>query len=1017
MRAIGRRELLRATAAAAATTAFGGSVLGAAPGAQAAGTAAGLSLPVYVGAGSTAPVRPFALQAVQLGASVFQEKRDRMKAFIAAFDERRFLVPFNQNCGRPNPAGVAVVGGWEGGTQLTGHWTGYYLSALAQAYSDAGEQVYLDKINWMVGELAAVQTAITAMASGQTGGSSSVGRVAGKFGQALQLGGTSTAEYVQLPAAVLSGLTSFTVATWINRTTTTGQNWARVFDFGSGTSSYMFLTVSAGGGGARFAISTGGSGAEQQITAASPLPTGWTHVAVTLSGGTGTLYVNGTSVAVNKAVKLTPASLTGTNNLWIGRSQFGDPMLQADVDEFQIYNRALSQTEIQSLLTSAGGSPGGGNVAWYRFEEAGGTNVVDSSSHQRPATVVAAAGTGTGATAAWTPTYPGYLGAIPDDVVLRLGPPRFATYGGDTGTWAPWYTQHFIMQGLMDCYLLAGNTQALQVVTTMADWANLALTQGDIHQPGYPGPITRDDLNLMWDTYIAGEFNAAAEPIAEVYAITGNTKYLDTAKLLENRESLFGACAANEDILTVSTANNPGPRRPNRLHANQHIPNNLGYLRIYEQTGEAEYLQVAQNFFGMVVPHRMYAIGGTGGSYPGSNSNNEQFQNRDDVANAITQSGSETEATHSLVQLARNLFFHVQDPAYIDYYERAVVNQLLGSRMDSDSTSDPLITYFQSLAPGAARSFGNLGTGDGGAGLEDQTKYQELIYAQSADASTLWVNLYIASTLEWSALGLTIVQATDFPRGDTSSLTIQGQGTLAINLRVPAWAKSGFTVQVNGVNQQVTATPGSYVTLNRTWHNGDRIDIAMPFSIRMERAIDQPEIQSVFWGPLLLAILGDPGNGQYRQLTLYQNLKLDGDYTRAAITPAAATAAGDPTFAAGGLTLRPWYIGDTQPQSAYFQRVEPEIVFGSIDSGVANKRRNDHLPNYDLPVTGVTSPGTDGLTFLDIVWDQAPFANQAAFVAAVTQTATNFVTLGLFTAQEKSNVVSAAGRASSQLAP
>lgn len=1014
-RVIGRRDFLRVTAAAAATTAFGGSVVAATPEAQAAGAAGAVgarSLPAYVGAGSTAPVRPFPLQAVRLGASVFQEKRDRMKAFIAAFDERRFLVPFNTNAGLPNPAGVAVVGGWEGGTQLTGHWTGYYLSALAQAYVDAGEQVYLDKIDWMVGELAAVQDAITALASGQGASASPIGRVTGRYGQALQLGGTSGAQYVQLPAAVLTGLTSFTVATWINRTTTTGQNWARVFDFGSGTSAYMFLTVSAGGGGARFAISTGGSGAEQQITATSALPTGWTHVAVTLSGGIGTLYVNGTAVAVNNAIKLTPANLTGANNLWIGRSQYGDPLLQADVDEFQIYDHALSQAQIQSLLTSAGGSTGGGNVAWYRFEESGGTAVLDSSSHQRAATAVAAASTST----SWTPTFPGYLGAIPDDVVLRLGPPRFATYGGDTGTWAPWYTQHFIMQGLMDCYLLAGNAQALEVVTKMADWANLALTQGDINNPGYQGPITRDDLNLMWDTYIAGEFNAAAEPIAELYAITGDAKYLETAKFLENRESLFGACAANEDILTVSTANNPGPRRPNRLHANQHIPNNLGYLRIYEQTGETEYLQVAQNFFGMVVPHRMYAIGGTGGSYPGSNANNEQFQNRDDVANAITQSGSETEATHSLVQLARNLFFHVPDAAYIDYYERAVVNQLLGSRMDSDSTSDPLITYFQSLAPGAVRSFGNLGTGDGGAGLEDQTKYQELIYAQSADASTLWVNLYIASTLTWSDLGLTIVQTTAFPRAGTSSLTIQGQGTLAINLRVPAWARAGFTVQVNGVDQHVNATPGSYVTLHNTWHNGDRIDIAMPFSIRMERAIDQPGTQSVFWGPLLLSILGDPGNGQYRQLTLYKNLKLDGDYTRAAITPGAPTAAGDQTFTAAGLTLRPWYIGDTQPQSAYFHRVEPEIVFGTIDSGVANKHRNDHLPNYDLPVTGVTSPGTDGLTFLDILWDQAPFANQGAFVSAVTQVANDFVAQGLFTAQEKNSVVSAAGRASTQLA-
>jgi DUF1680 family protein len=1012
MRAIGRRDFLRVSAAAAATTAVGGSMLSGAPVVNAAAAAAGSGgLPPYVGAGSTAPVRPFPLQAVRLGASVFQEKRDRMLAFIQAFDVRRFLVPFNENAGRPNPPGVQEVGGWEGGTQLTGHWTGYYLSALAQSYAVAGEQVYKDKIDWMVGELAAVQDAIAAKTTGQSA-PPAIGRVAGRFGQGLQLGGDSAAQYVQLPQAVLTGLTDFTVATWINRTATDNQSWSRVFDFGSGTSVYMFLTVSAGGSGARFAITKGGSGAEQQVTAPNPLPaTGWTHVAVTLSGGTATLYVNGAPVAANSSITLTPADLTGADNIWIGRSQFGDPPLQAVVDEFQIYNRALSQAEIQSLQGSAAGSTSGGNVAWYGFDEAGGTEALDSSPNHRSATVVAAPDP-----ADWTPTYPGYLGALPDDLVLRLGPPRFATYGGDSGTWAPWYTQHFIMHGLLDCYYATGNEQAFQVVTKMADWASLVLTKGDINHPGYTGPITRDDLNFMWDTYIAGEMNQAAVPIAEIYALTGDEKYLDTAKLFDNRESLFGACARNEDILDVAPADNPGPRRPDRLHANQHIPNNLSYLRIYEQTGDEEYLQVAKNFFSFVVPHRLYAIGGTGGSYPGSNSNDEQFQNRDNIANAITHSGSETEATHSLVQLARNLFFHVPDAAYIDYYERAVVNQLLGSRMDADSTTDPLITYFQSLAPGATRDFGNLGTGDGGAGLEDQTKYQELIYAQSADRSTLWVNLYIASTLEWTERGLTITQDTDFPRGDTAKLTVRGHGRLNIKLRVPAWATAGFTVRVNGTVQKADAKPGSYLTLrNTTWNDGDRIEIAMPFSIRMERAIDQPEIQSVFWGPVLLSILGDPANGAYPQLTLYRNLKLDGDYTRAAITPAAATASGDPMFTTGGLTLRPWYIGDSQPQSPYFLRAEPEIVFGSIDSGVANKHRNDHLPNYNLPVTGVTSPGTDGLTFLDIVWDQAPFANHGQFVSAVSRTAEDFVELGLFTSQEKDSVVSATAHARGQL--
>ncbi|HZC74325.1 MAG TPA: beta-L-arabinofuranosidase domain-containing protein [Jatrophihabitans sp.] len=971
-------------------------------------------LPRYVGAGSTAPVRPFQLSAVRLGSSLFQEKRDRMKDFIRQFDGRRFLVLFNNNAGRPNPPGVPVVGGWEDGGQLSGHWTGYYLTALAQCYADQGEQVYKDKLDWMVNELAAVQEAITAKLENPPEPEPvEIGRVAGRFGNALQLNGSSPAQYVTLPAAIPTQLTDFTIATWVRLGST--DTWSRIFDFGQNTGVYMFLTPRAGVTGTppRFAITAGGAGQEQQVTGGAALPIGeWVHLAVTLAGGSATLYVNGQVAGTNANMTLNPTRLGTLSNVWIGRSEYSDPYLNATVDEFQVFDRALTQVEVASLVDSAAGTTGGGNIAWYRFDESSGVDALDSSPHGRTATIVPAPDP-----AAWVPTFPGYLGALPDDLVLRLGPPRFATYGGDSGTWAPWYTQHKLMRGLLDAYELTGSEQALQVVATMAGWAHLALTIGDKNNPDYPGPITRADLNFMWDTYIAGEFGAANEPITEIYALTGDPKHLETAKLFDNRQSLFGACVENRDILVVTSANNPGPRRPNRLHANQHIPNNLGYLRIAEQTGDDEYLQAAKHFFGMVIPHRMYAIGGTGGNYPGSNNNIEQFQNRDNVANALVPSGSETEATHSLIQVARNLFFHEPDAAYLDYYERAVVNQILGSRADADSTTNPLITYFQPQSPGATRSYGNLGTGDGGAGLQDQTKYQELIYARSADGSTLWVNLYIASTLTWAERDLVVTQETDFPRADRTRLTVDASGRLDVKLRVPSWARLGFTVAINGVAQDVGAVPGNYVTLRRTWTPGDTVDVSMPFGIRIERAIDRPDTQSIFWGPVLMPILGDPGAGVFRELTLYRYLKRDGDYSRAAITPAGTTSAGDQLFTTNGMSLRPWYIGDTQAHSAYFRRVEPAIVFGTIDSGVPNYKRDDGLPRYDVPVAGVPSPGHDGLSFLDIVWDQAPFAGHGRFASTVAGTADDFVARGLFTPAEKDAVVSAAARASDELTP
>ncbi|MEV6846639.1 beta-L-arabinofuranosidase domain-containing protein [Actinoplanes sp. NPDC051411] len=804
---LNRRQLLQLSALGAASA---GLVTALPPGAVWA------AAPADVGPGSTAPVRPFPLSDVRLGNGLLQTKRDRTKAFLRAYDERRFLVLFNNQAGRPNPAGVAVPGGWEDGGLLSGHWTGHYMTALAQAYADQGEAVYKTKLDWMVTELAACQAAITA------------------------------------------------------------------------------------------------------------------------------------------------------------------------------------------------------RLSWSKFDEADGTALKDASPNGRDAGIVAAS---TAGAADWIPTYPGYLGALPEDAVLRLGPPRWAVYGGnaDTNTWAPWYTQHKIMRGLLDAYYHTGNAQALDVVTKMADWAHLALTLGDKNHPDYPGPLTRDDLNYMWDLYIGGEFGGANEVFPEIQALTGDPKHLETAKCFDNRESLFGATVENRDILVVTPATRPGRRRDLRLHANTHVPQFIGYLRIFEHGGAAEYFTAAKNFYGMVVPHRMFAHGGTSGNYPGSNNNLELFQNRDDIANAVATSGAESCTTYNLMKLARNLFLHEHDPAYMDYYERGLLNMIAGSRADTTSTGDPQVTYFQPVGPGTVRSYGNTGTCCGGTGLENHTKYQETIYLKSADEGALWVNLYVPSTLTWASKSFTVTQETTYPRSDRVTLTVDGSGPLDLKLRVPGWARKGFTVTVNGAVVNLVAHPGTYVTLSRTWSPGDVVEIRMPFSIHIERAIDRPDTQAVFWGPVLLQILG--GGTTWRELTLYAGLKLDGDYSRAAVTAGPPTATGDPTFLAGGLTLRPYYISDNQAASSYFRRTEPAIVFGSTGTGVPNRKRDDGLPRYDVPVAGVTSPGTDGPTFLDVLWDQAPFATHGQFVTAVGDTAAAFVIAGIFTAGERDAIISAAAAAEAELSP
>jgi hypothetical protein len=206
-------------------------------------------------------------------------------------------------------------------------------------------------------------------------------RVGGRLGNAVQLCGQG--QYVNLPDGIVSSLHDFTVSTWVKPAA--NPQWSRVFDFGSGTNSYMFLSL-FNGSGLRFAITTDGGNNEQRLDTPSALPLNtWSHVAVTLAGTTATIWVNGMAVATRNDVTLAPVDLGHTTQDYIGKSQYNDPYADATFDDFQIYDHALTASQIADL---ANGAPGAGNVASYPFDEAGGATVVDASGNGRNATIV-----------------------------------------------------------------------------------------------------------------------------------------------------------------------------------------------------------------------------------------------------------------------------------------------------------------------------------------------------------------------------------------------------------------------------------------------------------------------------------------------------------------------------------------------------------------------------------------------------------------------------------------------------
>ncbi len=444
----------------------------------------------------------------------------------------------------------------------------------------------------------------------------------------------------------------------------------------------------------------------------------------------------------------------------------------------------------------------------------------------------------------------GFISAYPPDQFIMLE--RGATYGTqDSQVWAPYYTLHKILAGLLDIYEVAGNEKALEIARGMGAWVHARLRA-----------VPAETRISMWNRYIAGEYGGMNEAMARLFRLTGDRRFLDTAKLFDNTSFFFGN--ANHDHGLAK-----GVDTVRGKHANQHIPQITGALETFRVTEALPYYLIAANFWEIVNSGYTYSIGGVAGARNPNNAECFTIQPHTLWEHGFSPGGqNETCATYNLLKLDRQLFMYEQAVKYMDHYERAVYNHILASVAEDDAGN----TYHVPLNPGAQKRFSNAEM-DGftccnGTALESHTKLQDTIYFHSADHSALYVNLFVPSTLTWTERKLAVQQVTDFPYADTTRLVVKGSGRFDVKIRVPGWATRGVHLTINGRDEAVEATPGTYLTLSRAWRDGDTIELRLPFGFHLDHVMDQPNVASLFWGPVLLAAEEPAPRTDWREVVL-----------------------------------------------------------------------------------------------------------------------------------------------------
>lgn len=404
----------------------------------------------------------------------------------------------------------------------------------------------------------------------------------------------------------------------------------------------------------------------------------------------------------------------------------------------------------------------------------------------------------------------GLICAFPDG-----GAPLENSLAGKASPGVPWYTFHKILAGLRDACVYAAIEPARRVLSGLADWTVAS---------------TRQLSDQRFQQMLDREHGGMSEVLADVYVLTGDTRYLQLAQRFAHR-SLLTPLAARRDLL-------------DGLHSNTQIPKVIGFSRLGELTGQRPYRDAATFFWHTVVENRSFATGGNGDG-------EHFFPPHEFAAHLGSAKTMETCCAHNMLRLTRSLFQLAPSVAYADYYELALFNAILASQ----DPQSGMMTYFQATRPGYVKLYCTPTDSFWcctGSGMENHAKYGDSIYFH--DDASLYVNLFIASELRWTEKELRITQTTRFPDEDSTQLVVHTSAPLRLNIRIryPSWCR-GATVMINGRPQTIGSKPGQYIEVDRTWQDGDVVRVRLPMQRQLQALPNAPNLAAVMNGPIVLA--------------------------------------------------------------------------------------------------------------------------------------------------------------------